>query len=45
MQNTKPASHEQILSIVVGFWQARALAVATGYEANGASDRGRKYHS
>ena len=29
MQNTKPAPHEQILSIVLGFWQARALAVAT----------------
>ena len=27
MQNTAP--HEQILSIVLGFWQARALAVAT----------------
>src|SRR5262249_36351585 len=29
MQNTKPAPHEQVFSIVVGFWQARALAVAT----------------
>ena len=29
MQNTKPAPQEQILSIVLGFWQARALAVAT----------------
>ena len=29
MQNTKLASKEQILPIVVGFWQARALAVAT----------------
>jgi hypothetical protein len=29
MQNTKPAPHEQIFSIVLGFWQARALAVAT----------------
>jgi hypothetical protein len=29
MQNTKPAPHEQIISIVPGFWQARALAVAT----------------
>jgi hypothetical protein len=29
MQNTKRAPHEQILSIVLGFWQARALAVAT----------------
>ena len=29
MQNTKPAPNEQIFSIVVGFWQARALAVAT----------------
>jgi hypothetical protein len=27
MQNTAP--HEQILSILLGFWQARALAVAT----------------
>ena len=29
MQNTKPAPQEQILPIVLGFWQARALAVAT----------------
>jgi len=29
MQNTKPTPHEQIFSIVLGFWQARALAVAT----------------
>ena len=29
MQNTKLAPQEQILSIVLGFWQARALAVAT----------------
>jgi hypothetical protein len=29
MPNTKPAPQEQILSIVLGFWQARALAVAT----------------
>jgi predicted Rossmann fold nucleotide-binding protein DprA/Smf involved in DNA uptake len=29
MQNTKPAPHEQIFSTVLGFWQARALAVAT----------------
>ena len=29
MQNTKPAPHEQIFSAVLGFWQARALAVAT----------------
>ena len=29
MQNTKPAPQEQIFSIVLGFWQARALAVAT----------------
>ena len=28
MQNTKPAPQEQIFSTVVGFWQARALAVA-----------------
>jgi hypothetical protein len=28
MQNTKPAPHRQILSIVRGLWQARALAVA-----------------
>ena len=25
MQDTKPASHEQIFFIVLGFWQARAL--------------------
>jgi hypothetical protein len=29
MQNTKPALQEQIFSIVLGFWKARALAVAT----------------
>ena len=29
MQNTKPAPHEQIFSAVLGFWQARAFAVAT----------------
>ena len=29
MQNTNPAPQEQILPIVLGFWQARALAVAT----------------
>jgi hypothetical protein len=29
MQKTKPAPHEPILSIVFGFWQARAVAVAT----------------
>src|SRR5215471_7603965 len=29
MQNTKSAPNEQIFSIVLGFWQARALAVAT----------------
>jgi hypothetical protein len=29
MQNTKRAPHEQILSIVLAFWQARAFAVAT----------------
>ncbi len=29
MPNTKPAPQEQILPIVLGFWQARALAVAT----------------
>jgi hypothetical protein len=28
MQNTTPAPHEQILSIVLGFWQARAVIVA-----------------
>jgi hypothetical protein len=28
MQNTNPAPHEQIFSTVLGFWQARALAVA-----------------
>jgi O-methyltransferase domain/Dimerisation domain len=29
LQNTKPTPQEQIFSIVLGFWQARALAVAT----------------
>jgi len=29
MQNTKPVPQEQIFSIALGFWQARALAVAT----------------
>jgi hypothetical protein len=29
MQNTKAAPQEQILSMVLGYWQARALAVAT----------------
>ena len=29
MKNITPAPHEQIFSIVLGFWQARALAVAT----------------
>jgi hypothetical protein len=29
MQNTKPAPHEQILSLILGSWQARALALAT----------------
>ena len=29
MQNAKPAPQEQIFPIVLGFWQARALAVAT----------------
>ena len=29
MKNTKPSPHEQIFSIVLGFWQARALTVAT----------------
>src|SRR5262245_61399312 len=29
IQNTKSAPNEQIFAIVVGFWQARALAVAT----------------
>src|SRR6476659_9693138 len=29
MQNTKPRPHEQIFSIVLGVWQARALGVAT----------------
>jgi len=29
MQSTTPTPHEQILSIVLGFWQARAIAVAT----------------
>jgi hypothetical protein len=29
MENTKSTPQEQILPIVLGFWQARALAVAT----------------
>src|SRR5258705_9129540 len=29
MQDIKPAPHEQIFSVLLGFWQARALAVAT----------------
>src|SRR5499426_4288600 len=29
MQNTRPVPQEQIFSIVVGFWQARTLAVVT----------------
>jgi hypothetical protein len=29
MQNAKPAPQEQIFPIIIGFWQARALAVAT----------------
>src|ERR1700724_2737790 len=29
MQNTTTAPHERIFSTVLGFWQARALAVAT----------------
>jgi hypothetical protein len=29
MQNTDPAPHEHIFSIVLGFWHARAVAVAT----------------
>lgn len=29
MKNTQPAPQEQISSIILGFWQARALAVAT----------------
>src|SRR5215510_12823987 len=29
MQNTKLTPQEQIFSLVLGFWQARALAVAT----------------
>src|SRR5262245_64577967 len=29
MKHITPAPHEQIFSIVLGFWQARALAVAT----------------
>jgi len=29
---TSPAPHEQILNIVMGFWQSRALAVATELE-------------
>jgi hypothetical protein len=29
MKNTNPIPQEQIFSIVLGFWQARALAVVT----------------
>src|SRR6185295_6742383 len=29
IENTKPSPHEQIFSIVLGFWQSRALAVVT----------------
>jgi hypothetical protein len=29
MQNTNVAPHEQILSVILGFWQAHALGVAT----------------
>jgi len=29
MQNTTPTPHDQIQSIVLGFWHGRALAVAT----------------
>jgi hypothetical protein len=29
MQNTQPAPQERIFPIVMGFWQARALVVAT----------------
>jgi len=29
MQNAKPAPQERVSSMVMGFWQARALAVAT----------------
>lgn len=29
IQNIRPAPHEQILSIVLGYWQANALGVAT----------------
>lgn len=29
MPNARPAPHEQIFPIVMGFWQARAFAVAT----------------
>ncbi len=35
MQNTgasKPAPHEQILAVILGFWQSRALAVAAELE-------------
>ena len=31
MENNNPAPHEKISSIVLGFWQARALAVATEF--------------
>jgi hypothetical protein len=29
MQDIKPAPHERIFSVLLGFWQARAIAVAT----------------
>ena len=29
MQNARPTPQERIFPIVMGFWQARALAVAT----------------
>jgi hypothetical protein len=32
LETTSPAPHEQILNIVMGFWQSRALAVATELE-------------
>jgi hypothetical protein len=29
MANTKPTPHEQVLSIILNFWQGRAVAMAT----------------
>lgn len=35
MQNTNPAPHEQIFSLVLSFWQARTVAVATELDLAG----------